>query len=97
MKSELMAIPWYSEQDYREVLELMPDAHLLPRTYESWQIQAERLEQRLRSEGKTPYRAVLVPSVFAAWCKARGLDINANARTQFASFIAAQMHTNPNR
>lgn len=96
MKTQLVAIPWYSQKDYGDVLALMPDAHLLPRTYESWQSQAERLEQRLRSEGKTPCRVPLVPSVFAAWCKARSLDINANARTQFASLIAAQMHANPN-
>ena len=85
MNKHLAGIPWYSEEDYGEVIELMRDGHLFPSTYGEWQALTERMEERLRLEGKTPVRVRLSPLTFKAWCDARGLNIDAHARKHFAS------------
>ena len=81
-------IPWYFRQDYRRILEIMTDAHLLPPSYDAWRQKAERLERRPQSEGMIVVRAEIDPDEFPRWCAARGLNVDAKARGEFASEAA---------
>lgn len=81
---------WYLAEDFSEIKALMEDGHTLHRTHAEWQLAAEKGEQRARAKGGHVYRAIVRPAEFSAWCKARGLRINADARNQFASAFAAQ-------
>jgi hypothetical protein len=87
-----IGIPWYELEDYERVKTVMEDGHLLPNVYSLWRLKAEQAERQLRRQGNLVVRAHLRADEFAAWCKSRGLNIDAKARTQFASDIALQEH-----
>lgn len=94
MIKHLAGIPWYSEEDYWEVVKLMRDGHLFSSTYAKWQTLAESLEERLRLEGKTPVRVRLNPLTFKAWCNAGGLNLDSHARKLFAAEAAKNVNVN---
>jgi hypothetical protein len=85
---------WYLAEDFSQIKSMMKDGHLLHRTHAEWQLAAEQGEQRMRAQGVRVYRAIVRPAEFKAWCAARGLDIDAKARNQFANEFAAQEYRN---
>lgn len=80
---------WYLAKDFDQIKAMMEDGHKLHGTHAEWQRAAEQGEQSFRAKGGHVYRALLRPTEFKAWCNTRRLDINANARNQFASEFAA--------
>ena len=89
---QALGIPWYELEDFDQIKAVMEDAHLLPRTYAEWRLAAEQAERKFRRQGHLVVRAPLRASEFVAWCQARGLHIDAKARTQFASLVAAEKY-----
>ena len=83
-----VGIPWYYRQEYRRILDIMEDADKLPATYDRWIKSAETVERDLKSKGHIVVRAIINPDEFAAWCRSRGLNINANARMQWGNEAA---------
>lgn len=83
-----VGIPWYAREDYRAILEVMTDADKLPKTFEAWRERAEELERQIKSRGHIVVRAAIKPQEFSAWCIARGLNVDANARNLFAAGVA---------
>lgn len=79
---------WYLAEDFDKIKALMEDRHTLHRTHAEWQRAAEQGEQSFRAKGGRVYRAIVRPAEFKAWCNARGLKIDAQARNQFASEFA---------
>ena len=90
---ERVGIPWYELEDFERVKAVMEDAHLLPQVYSVWRLKAEQTERHLRRQGKQVVRAPLRAEDFAAWCRTRGLHIDAKARMQYAAWYAAQPDT----
>jgi len=70
----------------------MTDSHLLPTTFEAWLAAAEKVEQKLVGQGFLTVKAHLDPRTFPDWCKARGLNVDAAARQQYASLVAYETH-----
>lgn len=87
--TQAIGMAWYLPEDFEQIKALMKDGHTLHRTHAEWQRAAEQGEQRLRAQGVRVYRAVVRPAAFGDWCGARGLDVDANGRQQFASWFAA--------
>lgn len=87
-----VGIPWYTLEDYERIKTMMEDGHLLPHVYSLWRLKAEQTERQLRRQGQLVVRAALRPDEFAAWCAARGLNVNAQARMQFATEAAYDVH-----
>jgi len=85
-----VGMSWYRAEDYRRILEIMEDADKLHSTYDQWLKAAERGERELKGKGHIVIRAMLDPDQFTAWCREKGLKRDAQARTQFASWFAAQ-------
>ena len=83
-----VGIGWYYRQDYRRILEIMEDADKLPATYDQWLKSAETGERELKRAGHIVVRAVIEPEEFLAWCRARGLNVDAKARMQWGSEVA---------
>ncbi|MGB3044158.1 MAG: hypothetical protein WBB98_13325 [Xanthobacteraceae bacterium] len=75
-------------EDYRRILDVMADADLLPATYEKWRYRADRLERDIQRSGGIAVRAKIDPDAFVSWCTARGLNVDADARNQFAGEVA---------
>jgi predicted aconitase len=83
-----IGVPWYTRQNYARILQVMEDAHLLPKTYDRWLSAAEQVLQRAKSSGAVPVKAYIDPETFPSWCQERGLKADANARMQFANSTA---------
>jgi hypothetical protein len=85
MQVQVVGIAWYRPDDYREILRIMADRHLLPATYDEWKQQAEGLERQQLGKGVRVVRAVIDPQTFPAWCRRNGLNVDAQARMRFAN------------
>ena len=91
---QLTGLPWYEPETFEGVCALMHDKDRLFGTYASWLAAAQRTEQHLRGQGVPTIRVTLDLVQFPAWCATHrpGLHIDAEARTQYAAFAAAQMY-----
>lgn len=94
MPIALTGLPWYEPETYQRVCALMSDTHKLFGTYADWLAAAQRTEQQLRRQGQRTVRVPLDLVQFPAWCAAKrpGQNIDADARMQDASYMAAQLH-----
>lgn len=68
----------------------MADRDILPLTYADWLGKAQKGFDDLRAQGIIAVKAYIDPDTFPDWCRARGLDINAKARMEYANLIAYQ-------
>lgn len=87
-------IPWYRKEDYVRLKNLFIDGHDLPLTFDEWQQQAQDLFDGLKSKGHIVEKVYIEPDPFTDWCLRRGLDINANARVNFANEFVARIYAN---
>jgi len=81
---------WYRAEDYDACRRIMTDGHKLPATFDVWRTKAEMAEQQRKVSGETVFRAYIDPETFPDWCRTRGLNVDAEGRGAFASFIAKQ-------
>lgn len=94
MPIQIIGMVWYDSIDnYNACLAIMSDRHKLPANYHLWRMKADTGEKQLRRSGKTVVRAVIDPKTFPDWCRARVLDIDSNARNEFANRVAYQIET----
>jgi hypothetical protein len=89
MQIAVTGVPWYRRQDYARILEVMEDAHVLPATFDKWLYLAEKVLQNAVNKGVVPVKAHIDPEQFVVWCRQRGLNVNADARIQFAATVAS--------
>ena len=90
----IAGLPWYEAETYERVCALMHDKDRLFGTYAAWLAAAKRTEEQFSRQGTRTVRVTLDLAQFPAWCAQHraGLHIDAQARMQYASFIAAQTH-----
>jgi hypothetical protein len=81
---------WYRLEDYDAIRRIMADREKLPDTFSEWRMKAETGEKTLRRAGHIVVRAFIDPETFPDWCRARGLDIDTQARNRFAAEIAEE-------
>lgn len=84
----VIGIAWYRREHYNAVLRIMADREQFASRYEKWLYEAERGEKRLARNGHVIIRAYIDPETFPDWCRARGLNIDAEARKAFANEVA---------
>jgi hypothetical protein len=95
VKVSILGIAWYRREDYPILLNLFSDRAILPATYDDWFKRAENLMDQLKTSGFAFQRVYIDPQTFPAWCAARGLDVNAEARSRFASESVAGINQGP--
>lgn len=91
LQVQAIGIPWYLESDYETLLALFTDGHKLPRSFLQWQDKAEQLRKRCVREGKIVVKAYIDPATFPAWCAARGCNVDAGSRMDFANTEAVRV------
>ncbi|MBB4636293.1 hypothetical protein [Longimicrobium terrae] len=82
-----IGISWYKREQYGAIRALMTDGGNLPVTYDAWLQAAETLLARTRGRGM---RAVIDADEFRAWCKARRIRPNGDARRLWANKVVAE-------
>ncbi|VVE07073.1 hypothetical protein [Pandoraea sputorum] len=88
---QAIGIAWYKEADYQRLKLMFADGHKLPLSFLQWQDQAEQLRKRYVRQGYVVVKAHIDPEQFPAWCTARSLNIDANARMEFANAEARRI------
>lgn len=86
------AMCWYRREDYARIRRIMVDGHKLPATFDAWLKGAQKGIEHLDQKGIVTVKAYLDPTEFAGWCAERGLNLDANARMQYATWVALQAH-----
>lgn len=85
---------WYRREDYEQIKLVMEDAHLLPPSFDEWEQKAENGRKQLIAQGHIVIKAYIDPKTFPAWCRGRGLKVNAQARMDFAALEARRITSN---
>ena len=93
LPSRIVGISWYTLENYAEIKAMMEDGHKLPATYSLWRMSAEQAEKKFRREGCLVIRAPLEPKSFRDFCLLHRLNINADARKQFAAWTAGKINS----
>lgn len=88
MQPQIAGINWYRREDYPRILEVMEDRHLLAPTYDEWLRAAEKGIQHFTDKGLIAIKAEIEPESFLAWCKERGLKVDAKARNEWGNSVA---------
>jgi len=91
MRVSVVGIAWYKREDYETLKRLFTDGENLPTTYDDWLNRAESLLNQLRRNGQAFRKVYIDPNKFPGWCAARGLDIDAKARTRFSAENAGML------
>ena len=89
VSSRVIAMPWYSPQDYGRLRAMVADQHAMAAAYEVWLASAQNNEQVAKDAGLTVVRVAIDPDEFAAWCAERDLALDSSARMRFASETVA--------
>ena len=90
--AKIAGLVWYRAEHYLAIKELFDDGQRLPATFEKWRQGQEHAEAAIQAKGIRTVRAYIDPKEFTEWCRARGLAINAQARNQFANWVAYNAH-----
>ena len=81
---------WYRFEDYEAILRIMSDSNKLPTSFHVWLMKAEAGEKKYRRDGHIVIRAYIDPETFPDWCRLRDLNIDAQARMEYAGLIAKE-------
>ncbi len=96
MSKTIAGIPWYRPEDYLKCRKLFTDRDVLQETYKGWLAAAEKMEKYLKKNGFTVFRIYLYPNTFPAWCLAKGMKLDAQARASFANEMAGEAYAKSN-
>ena len=84
----LQAMVWYKEEHWETLKTLFADADQLPKTYSDWLQRAEEMKAQVQAAGDVVIKVYIDPETFPAWCRHKGLAMDAEARSQLAIEVA---------
>lgn len=91
LRPQAIGVPWYAREEYARLKRLFADGHRLPPTYDQWLADLQQALQQAEAQGQVAVKARIRLADFPAWCAERGLNVDANARLEFAN-EAARRH-----
>ena len=89
-KIKTFGIAWFRPDDYEVLLSMFTDRDILHSNYEDWLKEAERVIHQLQVDGQSWRKVYIHPDTFPRWCAERGLEVNADARSEFAAEAVAR-------
>jgi len=87
---KVVGICWYQAEHFLQLRAMFEDGDSLHETYGEWLSAAELGRKRLESGGAKVVCVDLDPDVFPKWCRAKGMKLDAQARTAYANWMAYQ-------
>lgn len=84
---------WYaSAAEFDAVRAASVDGELLSPTYAEWLERANKGLDELRAGGRTAFKVEVRAQEFLTWCRARSLNVDSHARTEYASLMAIEWY-----
>jgi hypothetical protein len=85
---------WFRREDYERIREVMEDSDRLPPSFDEWELLAKSRVAKAKRDGIILKPVMLDPDTFVAFCKARKIRPNGEARAKFAvdRGLAESMH-----
>ena len=90
---QVLAMVWYREADFDQLMAMFIDRAKLHRTFLQWQDDAEQGRKSLVRKGHVVVKAHIDPATFPAWCAAHGHKLDAGGRNAFANAEAYRVAT----
>jgi hypothetical protein len=90
MNSQGIAIPFFTEAQWIAARSVMEDGANFHDSYAEFVQLVVNKEVELRAQGKNTIRIHIDPQLFAHWCRLNGRKVNAESRSIFAAWKAAQ-------
>jgi len=84
----VQALVWYKEEDWQALKEMFVDGDRLPETYSDWLRRAEEMKEQVQAAGDAVIKVYIDPQTFPVWCGEKGLQMDAEARSQLAIEVA---------
>ena len=75
---------WFRREDYERIREIMEDSDRLPPSFDEWELLAKSRVAKAKRDGIILKPVMLDPDTFVAFCKARKIRPNGEARAKFA-------------
>lgn len=75
----------YRRKDYTKIRELSADRAEMDDTWEEWETNKNRTQQRFEQMGVRVVDVLVEPAALAKFCEKKGLRIDGTARAQFVS------------
>ena len=90
----MVGVTWYKREDYDALKRLYKDGDAISDTFDEWQREADRVMEELKGKGLVFEKVYLDPDTFPAWCADKGLEMDATARSQYATEAVRKAHRN---
>ena len=81
----VVGVAWYRRKQWQRVRNISTDADDLENTYEEWLRLAEQKLAELTAAGLRVEKVDLDSEELIVWCNERGLEINGQARSNYAA------------
>jgi hypothetical protein len=86
-----IVVPWFHQDDYREILSVMEDAPFLPGKYDWWLMGVREQLNAVQHRGVSVSVVPIEPLPFLQWCTRRERAPNAQARVDYVREMALQI------
>ena len=90
MQVKAVGIAWYRAENYDRLKALFTDGWKLPDKFDNWLETAQQLCDELAFEGQIVEKAYIDPIAFPRWCRAHGVQMDAQGRMAYANECAAK-------
>jgi hypothetical protein len=78
-------IAWFRPEQWSRLLEISEDREDLEETFAEWESLAEEKLRDLRAQGLDVAKVTIDLEELLAWCKSRGLSVDASTRSQYVA------------
>jgi hypothetical protein len=76
-------VAWFRREDYERIREIMEDSDRLPPSFDEWELLAKSRVAKAKRDGIIIKPIMVEPDTFVAFCKARKIKPNGEARAKF--------------
>ena len=80
-----LGIAWFRLEQWSRLLEISEDREDLEESFAEWESLAEEKLRDLRAQGLDAEKVTIDLEELLAWCKSRGLSVDASARSQYVA------------
>ncbi|MEL6863185.1 MAG: hypothetical protein AAFP19_02145 [Bacteroidota bacterium] len=82
----------YEKKDYAEILRLCEDSLSMDDTWEEWRQSMKKSVKNFREIGIKTVEITVKPKELVDFCRARGLTINSQTRSNFIAHKVKELH-----